>query len=67
MLIPYQRVQDILSEHKITITGAFHLGAHECEELSFYQQLGLSPTDVIWIDAIPQKVTEAQQRGIPNV
>lgn len=34
---------------------------------SFYQQLNLAPTDVIWLDAIPQKVTEAQQRGIPNV
>jgi len=67
MLIPYHRVQQILSEHHIVIKGAFHLGAHECEELAFYQQLGLSSSDVIWIDAIPQKVTEAQQRGISNV
>lgn len=67
MLIPYHRIQRILAEKQIVITGAFHLGAHECEELSFYQQLNLAPTDVIWLDAIPQKVTEAQQRGIPNV
>jgi len=67
MLIPYHRIQRILAEKQIVITGAFHIGAHECEELSFYQQLNLAPTDVIWLDAIPQKVTEAQQRGIPNV
>jgi hypothetical protein len=67
MLIPYHRIRDILTAHNISITGAFHLGAHECEELAFYQQLNLAPTDVIWLDAIPQKVIEAQQRGIPNV
>jgi FkbM family methyltransferase len=67
MLIPYHRIQHILSENNISITGAFHIGAHECEELSFYQQLNLDPTDIIWIDAIPQKVDEAKQRGIPNM
>jgi len=67
MLIPYHRIQQILSDNKIVITGAFHLGAHECEELTFYQQLNLAATDIIWLDAIPQKVAEAQQRGIPNV
>ena len=49
------------------MTGAFHVGAHECEELGFYKQLGLVPKDVIWIDAINEKVIEAQNRGIPNV
>lgn len=67
MLIPYHRIQRILAENQIVITGAFHLGAHECEEVSFYQQLNLALTNVIWLDAIPQKVIEAQQRGIPNV
>lgn len=67
MLIPYQRIKDILTENHISITGAFHLGAHECEEIPFYQQLHLSPSDVVWLDAIPQKVKEAKERGIPNV
>ena len=43
------------------------MGAHECEELPFYNQLGLTNEDVIWIDAIPAKVSEAKARGIPNV
>ena len=68
MLIPKERTLQILSDNQIQITGVFHIGAHECEELDFYtQQLNLSPTDVIWVDAIPQKVAESQQRGIPNV
>jgi FkbM family methyltransferase len=67
MLIPYHQINQILTDNGIQITGAFHIGAHECEELGFYQQLKLAPSDIIWIDAIPQKVTEAQQRGIPNV
>ena len=67
MLIPHHRIQRILAANNISITGAFHIGAHECEELSFYQQLHLPSTDVIWLEAIPQKVAEAKQRGIPNV
>ena len=58
---------DILKKNNIKITGAFHVGAHECEELGFYKQLGLETKDVIWIDAINEKVIEAQNRGIPNV
>ena len=67
MLIPYQRIKDILTEHRISITGAFHIGAHECEEIPFYQQLNLSLNDVVWVDAIPQKIKEAKERCIPNV
>ena len=33
-----------------------HIGAHECEELSFYNQLGLKEEDIIWVDAINEKV-----------
>lgn len=67
MLIPYQQIKDILSANNIAITGAFHIGAHECEEIPFYRQLHLPLCDMIWIDAIPQKVKEAKERGIPNV
>ena len=33
----------------------------------FYNEIGLIPSDVIWIDAIPSKVSEAINKGIPNV
>lgn len=67
MLISYEEIHQILSENNINITGAFHIGAHECEELGFYNKLGLKDQDVVWIDAIDTKVTEAINRGIPNV
>lgn len=67
MLITFKEIHDILVSKNINIFGSFHIGAHECEELSFYSKLGLHPNAVMWIDAIPSKVREAQNRGIPNV
>ena len=67
MLISFEEINKILTENGISINGAFHIGAHECEELEFYHKLGLSPSDVVWLEAIPQKVEEAKHRGIPNV
>ena len=54
-------------ENNILIFGSFHIGAHECEEIEFYNKLGLKLEDVVWIDAMTSKVNEATQRGIPNV
>ena len=67
MLITFEQINAILMSNNINIVGAFHVGAHECEELSFYNQLNVKNEDVVWIDAIPSKVIEAQKRGIPNV
>ena len=67
MLITFEQINAILMSNNINIVGAFHVGAHECEELSFYNQLNVKNEDVVWIDAIPSKVIEAQNRGIPNV
>lgn len=67
MLINLTKIYEILSLHNIKVTGAFHIGAHECEEMPFYLSLGLQKEDVIWIDAIPKKVNESIQKGIPNV
>lgn len=67
MLIDFTDIYKILVSNNINITGAFHIGAHECEELPFYNQMGLKNEDVVWIDAIPSKVNEAKSRGIPNV
>jgi len=56
-----------LQKRSIQITGALHLGAHDCEELGFYNELGLTNDMIIWVDAIPYKVGQATARGIPNV
>jgi FkbM family methyltransferase len=67
MLISFAVINEILKSNNIHIIGGFHLGAHECEELGFYSELGLKCKEIIWIDAIPAKVTEAINRNIPNV
>jgi hypothetical protein len=67
MYIPISQINEILLKHNIHITGAFHIGAHDCEELPFYNKLNLLNEDIIWIDAINRKVIEATQKGIPNV
>jgi hypothetical protein len=67
MLIPTQDVKTCLLNNKININGVFHVGAHECEELPFYNSLGVLNDNIIWIDAINSKVLEAQIKGIPNV
>ncbi len=67
MLISFEEINKILLTRNINIDGCFHIGAHECEELSFYNHLGLKSEDIIWVDAIQSKVNEAIDKGIPNV
>jgi FkbM family methyltransferase len=67
MLISFDEISNILVKNNIHVLGSFHLGAHECEEIDFYNKFGLKPDDVVWIDAINSKVNEATKRGIPNV
>jgi FkbM family methyltransferase len=67
MLIDGEEIKQMLLSNNITIDGCLHIGAHECEEMNFYHHIGLTPDDIVWIDAIPSKVNEAIHRGIPNV
>jgi FkbM family methyltransferase len=67
MLIPLEEIKRILAAKHINITGALHIGAHECEELDAYKSLGLNLADLVWIDAIPSKVKMMTNRGIPHV
>jgi len=67
MLIPANTVIENLKKNGITISGAFHIGAHECEELGYYEQLGIAPVNILWIDAMKEKVDLAAARKIPNV
>jgi FkbM family methyltransferase len=67
MLINFEEIKKILINNNILIEGCFHIGAHDCEELGFYNNIGIQKENVIWIDAIPSKVIEAKNKGIPNV
>jgi len=65
MLIDADTIQKNIGS--LQLTGALHVGAHNCEELVFYEKMGVSPSNVYWFDAYQEKVDEANQRGIPNV
>lgn len=67
MLIPYETIRSLLDLHKIHINGVLHVGAHDCEELSFYDTLSIPHEDIIWLEAMDNKVSAANSRGIPNV
>ena len=61
-------VVSILTANNISISGVFHVGAHECEELPEYvNTLKVPAQDVIWVDAIQEKVGQSISRGIQNV
>lgn len=67
MLIPLEQIYDLLIKNNIKINGVLHIGAHDCEELPFYNILGIKTENIIWIEAIEQKVIECQNKGIHNV
>jgi len=67
MLIKQEAVIDTLAKAGITPRGVLHIGAHECEELPFYQRIGVSKDNMVWIDAVSSKVQQAKDKGIPNV
>ena len=67
MYISAEIIMKMLESMNIKLKGSLHVGAHECEELEIYNQMGISKRDIVWIDAIHNKVLEAKIRGIPNV
>jgi hypothetical protein len=67
MLIKNTEIIKILDANSIKITGVLHLGTHECEELSFYNEIGVSNENIVWIETMDEKVSQSQNRGIPNV
>ena len=69
MLIDLNSILDTLAKYNVKIRGVLHIGAHNCEEIPFYLDvLKLNLNNIIWIEAIPNKVYAAtEERHIPNV
>jgi FkbM family methyltransferase len=67
MLILQEDIINVLNNYNITIEGVLHIGAHECEEIGFYNRLGIHPNDIIWIEGNRDKVDWARKQHIPNV
>ena len=68
MFIQTSQVADILTKSNIKVNGILHIGAHGCEELDCYNNyFGIKSENIVWIEAMPDKVSQASNRGIPNV
>jgi hypothetical protein len=68
MIIPEVLIKNCINMYNINIRGILHIGAHDCEELAFYnKELNIDKNNIIWIDALKSKVKQATERNIPNV
>lgn len=65
MLIDGRKVIDLLNKYNIKIRGVLHIGAHECEELGFYNTLNVH--NIIWVDGNIKKVEEMKQKGFQDI
>jgi FkbM family methyltransferase len=67
MLVDGNKVNEIIHSFGINVTGVLHIGAHNCEELQFYKDhLQISPENIVWVDAMEDKIRQNKERGIPN-
>jgi len=55
-------LNELGQQFKLKITGILHIGAHECEELKDYNQLGIPTNKTYWVEAMPNKVALCQER-----
>jgi FkbM family methyltransferase len=46
----------LVSTFQLNIKGILHVGAHECEELSDYNKIGIPNDKIYWIEALEEKV-----------
>jgi FkbM family methyltransferase len=59
MLIPFK---NLVYKYNISKSVILHIGAHECEELREYNEMGFDK--VIWIEGNPSIVRRMRERGV---
>ena len=64
MLIPFR---DLINKYGINVSGVFHVGAHECEELEDYLNGGVSSNSIYWIEGQESLVNNMKQKGVKNI
>jgi FkbM family methyltransferase len=52
---------DLVKKYNIKFKGVLHVGAHECEEIIFYEKY-LNRNQILWIDAILEKVNFSKNK-----
>jgi FkbM family methyltransferase len=54
-------LDDLVKKYNIKFNGILHVGAHECEEIIFYEKY-LNRNQILWIDAILKKVNFSKNK-----
>ena len=55
-------LNQLVKQFNLKISGILHIGAHECEEMSDYNNESISMEKTYWIEAMPDKVEFCKQR-----
>lgn len=66
MLLNPDYLSYLLITNNIKINKCIHVGAHKCEELPIYINLGLSNNDIIWIEGNSDLVSLSKDNKIYN-
>jgi len=59
------KLDDLVTKYNVQFTGVLHVGAHECEEINYYEKY-ISRDKILWIDALTDKV-EFCKNKFPNL
>lgn len=59
-------INELKTKFNIQVTGILHIGAHTCEELQSYLQLGVNNNNIYWIEAI-QELVDAKIQQNANI
>tara|TARA_Y100000591_G_C21797151_1_gene679991 strand:- start:439 stop:1080 length:642 start_codon:yes stop_codon:yes gene_type:complete len=57
------KMSDLKQRFNINVKGILHVGAHTCEELSAYLQLGININNIYWIEALPELVEKVKTQN----
>jgi FkbM family methyltransferase len=60
-------IRNLNQTHKLNISGILHVGAHLCEELNAYRQIGVSDDNIVWVEGNPSIHKRIKDAGIKNV
>lgn len=56
-------MEELKRKFNINVKGILHVGAHICEELSAYLQLGININNIYWIEALPELVEKIKKQN----
>ena len=64
MLITFDK---LVQAFNMKVTGIFHVGAHDCEEMTAYNRQGVPMQNTYWVEAMPDKIITNKQKYGENL